>query len=309
MLLILLFLESFNPFFCQKVCNGKKVLLIEDGKCNESNYTLVFEDDFDGSSLDTSKWTAITGVVRDPEHSIAQQWYSPRNIELGDGTLKLITRRDTLLNQCYDIWHNGSLSTKCEDFYFTAGQIDSKETFLNGKIELSCRIPKAKGVASSFWMFGDPYSNEIDIFEFENEKTIGGKFDDDKLCRVHRMNSRTDYDLNGQMEDCPSKYKGPDFSESFHTFTLIWSKFKLEWYVDGELKRTSALFYNLMGQEMSCRSLKAGEPYILNKAFPKSPMRIILDNIIQVGSNSPSDDSEFPYYYEIDYVRYYRQSE
>jgi beta-glucanase (GH16 family) len=120
------------------------------------------------------------------------------------------------------------------------------------------------------------------------------------------MNTRTDFEGDGTMEDCPTHYTGPDFSKSFHVFTLIWTPHKLEWYVDGELKRVSTLFYTMLGQTVDCYGLKAWNQYILNRAFPKHAMTIIADNIIHI-LNPPDDDTVFPNYYEIDYIRYYTQ--
>jgi len=304
--LILPVIVASTVLKAQTVCNGKTVMLTDDGICNDLPYQLVFEDDFDGNSLDTSKWEAMTGVVRDSEHKIAQQWYAKENIEISNGTLKLITKRDTLINQCYDIWIKNRMESFCEDFHFTAAQINSKKSFSHGKIEISCKLPKAKGVASSFWTFGG-LANEIDIFEFENENNVFNKYDPDKLSRVHRMNSRTDFDQNYIIEDCPNSYNGPDFSASFHTFTLVWTPHKLEWYVDGKLKRVSTLFYSLLGQMVDCNGLNAHHLYVLNRSFPLSPMNIIIDNIIQVGKNAPDGSTPFPNYFEVDYVRFYAQ--
>ncbi|MBI2722237.1 MAG: glycoside hydrolase family 16 protein [Bacteroidetes bacterium] len=292
----------------QTVCNGRKVIVTESANCNQSSYVLAFNDEFNGSSLDTSIWKPINGVVRDLEHKFAQQWYSPKNVEVSNGTLKLITKRETFLNQCYSIWANNGVQNICEDFYYSAGQIDSKQKFEHGIFEISCKLPKAKGVASSFWTWGDPAMNEIDVFEFEfeTELTPFKKFDPDKACRVQRMNLHTDYDGDGKTIDCPSKCTGEDYSEAFHTFTLIWTPYKIEWYVDGQLKRTSTLFYTLLGQMINCSQIEAGEQYILDSSFPRSAMNIILDNIVEVGNKAPDDGTVLPVSYEIDYIRFYR---
>ena len=184
---ILTFCFVSQKLSAQKICEDKKVILIENGRCNENPYILVFEDNFDGNSLDASKWNPATGVLRDLNHTIAKPWFTPNSIEVSNGTL--ITKRDTLINQCYN---NGTL-TICEDFLFTAAQIDTKEKFGHGKIEISCRIAKGKGIASSFWTYGDEM-NEINIFEFDNENNAFNKFAADKSARVHSMNSHTDYD-------------------------------------------------------------------------------------------------------------------
>jgi beta-glucanase (GH16 family) len=205
---ILVFCFPAVPTAAQ-ICDGKKVVLANDGICNEKPYLLVFADEFSDNYLDTTKWKPARGVVRDLEHKIAQQWYSKNNIEVSNGVLKLIVKREKLANQCYNTYNNNSVQTVCEDFNFSAGQISTIQKFKHGIIEMSCKLPKGKGIGSSFWMFGDPAKNEIDIFEFENENNATGKFNEKKLSRVHLMNSRTDFNEDGEMEDCPSHYSGP----------------------------------------------------------------------------------------------------
>lgn len=306
-ILFLIFCIKLQTLSGQIICDGKKVLLTENGTCDPTPYILVFEDNFDGSVLDTSKWTAISGVVRDPEHKIAQQLYTPGNVIVSDGTLKLLTKRELLLNYCYDIYVNNAFERHCEDFNYTAAQVETKQKFKHFKMEMSCRLPKAMGVASSFWTFGGPGKNEIDVFEYENEKNALGKFDADKMAKVHRMNSRTDFEEDGKTEDCPNHYIGEDMSNGFHLFTMVWTPNKMEWYVDGERKRISTLFCSMLGQMIDCNELKKEGQYILNRAFPMVPMTVIMDNIIQVGQNTPDDNVQFPTFYEIDFIRIYKQ--
>lgn len=294
--------------YAQMICNGRKAMLTEDGVCNPSPYILDFNEEFDGTSLDTSVWISHTGVIRDVKHTIAKQWFTPANIEVSNGTLKLFVKREQLLNQCYTIWDGTTNQSYCEDFDFTAAQVDTRRKFSHGKIEISCKIAKGKGIASSFWTYGDPAMNEIDIFEFETEENVFGKYESKKDAKVHHMNIHTDYDGNSKTEDCPSKYEGPDYSSGFHTFTLIWTEHKIEWYVDGVLKRTSNLFYSINGQPLDCGQLRKGDILIKDNAFPMNPMSIILDNIVQVGSKAPSEDTELPTVFEIDYVRHWRQN-
>jgi beta-glucanase (GH16 family) len=293
----------------QALCYGRKAMLIEEAACNTASFFLEFEDNFDGNSLDTSKWIPAYGVVRDENRTMSQQWYSYENVIVEDGCLKLRARRDTLINKCYSIWVGSGLLFKCDDFYFSAGQVDSRKKFGYGIFEISCKIPKAKGVGSAFWTFGDPYRNEIDVFEFQNEHDALGRYNHRKAARVHRMNMHTDYNNDDDTENCPSNYTGPDFSEEFHTFTLLYTPQKIEWYVDGVLKRRSTLFYSLHGQPVDCQGLKKGEIYILDRCFPVNEMTVVLDLIVESNKNQPDEDTQLPVYMEIDYFRYYRQME
>ncbi|MGZ6416777.1 MAG: family 16 glycosylhydrolase, partial [Bacteroidia bacterium] len=152
----------------------------------------------------------------------------------------------------------------------------TRQKFSHGKFEISCKLPKGKGLGMAFWMYGYNNQNEIDVFEFNSENNLAGNPDEKKFSRIHRMNSRTDYEDDGHIEDCPTKYKGPDYSEKFHVFTVIWTPHKIEWYVDSELKRTSTLFYTIEGKMLDCNGIKKGDECILNRAFPLNPMEVYL---------------------------------
>lgn len=298
---------AFCKYFmnAQIICDGKKVILTEDGACNYASYHLIFDENFSGTALDTSKWIASAGVLRDISHTYSQQWYSPQNITISDGTMKLTAKPEILLNQCYTIWEINKMNTYCEDFFYTAGEIRTKEKYSHGIFEISCKFPKGKGLGMAFWTYGYDGENEIDVFEYENEKNIFNQYDKSKLSRVHRMNSRTDYEKDGKIEDCSTHYKGDDMSDGFHTFSVVWTPHKLEWFVDGKLKRVSTLFYTMLGQTVECEGLMAGTEYILNRAFPRNPMEIYISLGVFSNKNAPDNSTEFPAVFEIDYMRYY----
>lgn len=52
-----------SALYGQAVCDGKQVVRSEDGTCNYNPYVLVFEDNFDGNSLDLTKWNPNQEVL------------------------------------------------------------------------------------------------------------------------------------------------------------------------------------------------------------------------------------------------------
>ena len=186
-------------------------------------------------------------------------------------------------------------------FYYTSENIQTKRKFLYGKFEARIKIPKGKGLWPAFWLYGedDNSYNELDIFEFMNEPPS-------KLSRVHHMNvhyqNKKD---NTERYVCPYHYTGDDFSEDLHIFTVIWDKEKIQWLVDGEVKRTYYRYHDVLWQE-TC-SLNAFTEYLEERAYPVEPMALILNLAIQGGSDSPDDDSPFPCQMEIDWVRVYQR--
>lgn len=294
-------------FSISQICEGQKVMLIENGKCDSNPWVLKFEDNFNGDSLDFSKWDIpYQGVIRDYVHKNEKQWYAntgntpvlhySNNIEVSNGTLKLIARKENSpIMGSYINWSANPPITYSSTFEFTSAEINSKEDFGYGKYEIRCKVPDGRGFWSAFWLYGEGIgnrNNEIDVFEFWKNSSK------DHNMTVH---------YEGNM--CHSDYNGSDFSKDFHTFTVIWDNYKIEWYVDGELKRRSTKFYTLLGQPVDCNSARAFQPYILNKVHPKDNMKIIANLALENnGKYSPDGTTQFPGVLEIDYIRYYSKT-
>src|SRR5690606_36941478 len=109
--------------------------------------------------------------------------------------------------------------------------------------------PKSKGLNSAFWMYGekDGVNNEIDIFEYWDVRgPLKLAYSAKRLCRWHNMSVH----YNGRMSI--EGYLGEDISEGFHTFTCVWDECKIEWWVDGDLKRTVYRYEGMRGEGKSC---------------------------------------------------------
>ncbi len=298
----ILYLLISNNIYAQ-ICNGKKAILIEVAICNTNDWVLQFEDNFEGPSLDTSKWSVpYQGVIRDFEFNKEKQWYintgaSPKielknNIEFINGNLRILGKIEIPKIQASYVSNFDVTPWKVENesFDYSSAQVNSKIEFGYGKYEVRCKIPKGKGFWPAFWLYGVNGNNasEIDIFEFWDDNTYN-----------HNMNVH----FNNNM--CLTDYNGDDFSEDFHIFTLIWDNFKIEWYVDGNLKRRNTKFNTLLGQQLDCEQLKKDQTYIVDKNYPLEKVNIILNLAIQNDKYKPNESTVFPGIFEIDYVRYY----
>lgn len=269
-------------------------MFFEDfNQCNNKSWALVFEDYFDGSSLDLTKWEPWTGVPRKPPTA----WHLPENIEVSDGILKIISKKlDTPYTGTWIFWEANQPIVQTADFDYTTGELWTNQKFSYGKFEARVKIPKGKGFGPAFWLYGGPPWNEIDIFEFGEDGTT-----------EHHMTAHYDYDNCGKDgHGCSTKYTGGDFSNDFHIYTVIWEKDKIEWYVDGSLKRTDYRFYTILGQTVGCE-LKALTQYIRNEVYPRDPMNIVFNVAVLYGNNGPNSSTPFPNQMEVDWVRYYKK--
>lgn len=114
-------------------------------------YQLVWSDEFDGTSLDTSVWNIDTG---DQWYNNELQAYSSSNVIVKDGTLQLVAQRQNYLSKSYT---SGRVNT------------ETKKVFTYGRFEARMKFPIGKGFWPAFWLFPESYNvndyREIDIME------------------------------------------------------------------------------------------------------------------------------------------------
>lgn len=178
-----------------------------------SLYTLVFSDEFDGTTVDTGKWNYRTDVKRES----AQR---PENVTVGGGYLTIHQRKEQFAGMQY-----------------TGGGLISKKSFRYGYYETRAKTSAGSGWHPAFWaMAGDGTTTdppnrrtEIDGFEFNmhqprtiHQNVHGWKADDTKITRG------STYDV------------GFDSSMAFHTYGFEWAETQVKFYVDGALKFTAS---------------------------------------------------------------------
>lgn len=286
-----------NTVFSQSICEGKIVVpTVTINHCDSVNWDLIFEDNFDEAQLDSNKWSIISGVIRDPYFDNSKAWLETENVEIINGTLNIFTQKEELNEVEYSVWVENGAENFENDFEYTTGEIWSKESFSFGRFEAKLKIPKGLGFWPAFWIYGEnPRYCEIDVFEF-----VGGKTND------QNMNIHFDHDGDGERQSCQLDSKGKDYSEEFHTFTLLWEPHKITWLVDGEVKRVDYKYYTLLGQPIECE-VEAWKPVIMNLIFPADPMFIILNTAVQNGPNTPDSTTPFPGIFQVDWVKYYKR--
>ena len=294
-------MPTYAQFFSDNCGGGINILPVQDvNLCNDSEWVLVFEDNFDGDSLDLSKWQNIL-YPGSLQGGADQNVVTLRNAVVEDGILTLIAKPEHVQELVITyLDSNEILSDGLPNyrwFEYTAALIQSTQWYSYGYFEASCKIPAGKGIGSAMWMFGDykdQYNNtiqqEIDMFEFSENKP-----------KVVNMNVHHDGDV------CPQKHRGPDYSNSFHTYSLLWEPYKIEWYVDGDLIRRYPRYYQY-GSDVGCR-LNAWQPY-QETPFPKESIGLIFNiSVDNRDGNKPDASTHFPCKFQIDWVRYYMRED
>ena len=178
-------------------------------KAQASQWHLVFSDEFDGTTLDQTKWQTRFPWGRDRSSVGELQYYAPDAFRQSNGTLQIIAERNPEGNS-----HR-----------YDSGLISSHSSFAtrHGRFEIRCKVPAGKGLWPAFWLLPTDTSwpPEIDVFEILGHET------DTVHMNVHWGKGGAHYHDKGE-------YTGPDFSEGFHTFAVEWGPNQLTWFVDGE---------------------------------------------------------------------------
>lgn len=260
----------------------------------EGGWVLEWNDEFNGTRLDTKNWTCELGTVRNKG---AFQAYVESCVKVKDGVLQLISKAERTRNPSYGKpapvapW-----DSQTKERPFASGSVTTKgnRTFSPpGRLEFRARIPKAKGVWPAIWTmhqnkYGWPANGEIDILEHVSQEpnTVysifrwgqEGKPHGDK---EHKVIRRTQI---------------PEYSKEFHTYVLEWDKEYMRVLIDdkevGRIAMDDAKYSN-------------GDNPLL------SPCYIIMNTAIGGQGTWPvkaDDPSQYPVTFEIDYVRYYKRS-
>ncbi len=231
--------------------------------------TLVWQDEFDGTALDSTRWTP---EVRDVwyNHELEATTGAPGNVRVAGGSLALTAVRELYHDRGYT---SGRITTK------------GKQEFLFGRLDVRAKLPKGKGMWPAIWMLGAdedrvgwPACGEIDIMELQGSAP----------AVVHATVHTVATVATGQNTSRPYTVPSGDFADDFHVFSLVRGRDRMEFYVDGQRFSTQAV-----------GGFPA--PYPFN-----GPFYLILN--VAVGGDYdgfPGVDTRFPQAMQVDYVRFW----
>lgn len=167
-------------------------------------WRLVFGDEFDGTSLDRTKWV--------PSNFTGQgSFYAPSNALVRGGMLRL---RASAVNRSAMVQTHGMLD------------------FTYGRVEASMRVPKGQGFWPSLWLrpsdLARPYP-EIDLLEMWLTDDPSDLYDE----RTAWLNYHWS-DAAGIHHSAHTHHRtGPDFTAGFHQFAVEWEPGAIRFYIDG----------------------------------------------------------------------------
>lgn len=172
---------------------------------NDKKWKLIFEDNFEGSTLDTTKWSF--GFGWGINSSAFEENNRPQNLTFKDNMAILKAEEE-----------NGT-------YYSAAINTRNKMVMQYGYWEIRARISKnISGVDFGFWQKKnhDKWPPELDIYEF--------------MGTDKRQSTNIHWSDNGHKEN-QDYYDGGDFTKDFHVFGLETQKEYIRFYTDGKMVR------------------------------------------------------------------------
>ncbi|GAA2541798.1 hypothetical protein GCM10010435_06660 [Winogradskya consettensis] len=237
----------------------------------QAGWKLVWGDEFDGGTLDRSKWNLRNGEGRDID--LGCNVDSPANTFVSGGMLTLRALRQSVA--C------GSRTRQ-----FTQSYLDTmgRASWQYGRFEIRAKSPTtatgSTGLWPAFWLRPDDGGNgEIDVTELPG----GGAWYDKATASIF-------WDYTPVKQDVRIPLPGGALaSDGFHTYATEWTADSLKWYIDDQLVWTRD---------------RTTTPWF-DQAFHK-PYNIRLNTQVGGWLGTPDAATVFPADFVVDYVRVYQ---
>jgi beta-glucanase (GH16 family) len=277
-----------------------------------AGWELVWADEFEGTSLDRTKWTPEVSCWGGGNNE--RQCYTdrPDNIAVEGGMLLLKAKKERFAGPARppEIAERDN-PTQVQSH--TSGKVRTigLHAWRYGRIEVRAKVPAGQGTWPAIWMMPQdnaygrwPRSGEIDILEAVN---IGAKC---KVCDGGRGENRTisalhfgDYPPENRFVDHRNPLPGGGLpSDAFHIYAVEWGEGLIRFLVDDRVHLT------VTAEQWSTAAPSAKG----NPAAPFDQPFYLMANLAVGGRLSEENNakgvaaSSFPAQFAIDWIRVYR---
>jgi len=180
-------------------------------------YQLIWSDEFNGTSVDNTKWNIDVG---NPGVNNEKEYYQAANAVVTGGNLVITAKNESV-----------------GGFPYTSAKLNTLGKFSAqyGRIEASIKVPEFQGSWPAFWMLGTnigsvgwPQCGEIDILEQVNT-------------------SNTIYGTIHWYDNGATQYGGTTSTNAnaYHLYAVDWDTNSINWYVDNTLYASANIQNNI----------------------------------------------------------------
>ncbi len=235
---------------------------------------IVWSDEFNGTSVDLTKWTFETG----------------NNNGWGNGELEYYTARTNNAYVSNGVLHIVAQQESYGGYSFTSARMKTQNHYntpVYGQFEWRARLPSGVGMWPALWLLGSDYPSvgwpacgEIDVVENNGASPTW-------------VQGSLHWGTSGEVSRTATYYfTSPDSVTNWHTYDLIWRLGSFQYFVDGNLYQTqtgltspfNAPFFFIM-------NLAVGGQYVGSPSV----------GTIEAGTS-------FPQEVQVDYVRVYEDT-
>lgn len=261
--------EPFSVAQLKELCGSSSSGGSGDGY--REGRTLIWEDDFTGTTLNSANWDYENNYSRPNE--VQNYVAGTNNVWVENSNLVIKAKRESSNGK---EWSSGCIHT------------DNKQEFMYGRFEAKIKIPQTIGSFPAFWTLGGnyeegggitwPYCGEIDIMEHKNGyawTTAGALYRTDLVWDNWDAKDlgRVDSGNIGSFDD-------------YHIYAMEWTHDRLDYYVDDRL-----IGHSDISDDSTWFMFHQPHYILLNQALGAA------------GGSVPSDMTEYTMY--VDWVRVY----
>jgi beta-glucanase (GH16 family) len=184
-----------------------------------AGWKLAFDPGFSGSQLDTGTWSTCYDWASNPaagctnNPAAEKEWYIPSQVSVSGGTLNLVAHQEATAGL--------SSTGAAKEYTCRSGMVSSKPgfNFTYGLVQVTAKLPYGPGLWPALWLAAtnDQWPPELDIMEHWYSQPQMKVYD-------HTVGKKY---LGGPVPT-PA-----NLSAGFHTYSLLWTKDRVTWYLDG----------------------------------------------------------------------------
>jgi beta-glucanase (GH16 family) len=269
-----------------------------------SGYTLVWEDQFDGATIDRNNWNFFVGNGYNKGSGTFDgcgngewEWYRPENASVSNSNLVI---KAEYLDAPYVFGGNNW-------YQFSAKLVtQGLKSWTYGLFEARIKLPSATATWPAFWLLGDSSDGtvngaaggydylptnwsscgEVDILEHRNMDTqyVTNMFWDSRTGLFPWAATTNN--------SAPAWYNVTDVTQ-YHLYSLEWTPTEIKWYIDRDVNPTPLRTTTISGA---------------NQEEFRKPMFILLNMAIagQFPGTTPNK-ADFPLNMYVDYVRVWQK--